>query len=46
MKCVFFYLKNSGAFLERRVAGLRKVNVQGRDLTSYAWGYQVIISPR
>ncbi|CAK8567384.1 unnamed protein product [Lathyrus sativus] len=34
-------LPNSGAFLERRVAGLRKVNVQGRDLTSYAWGYQV-----
>ncbi|KAI5405916.1 variant 2, Beta-galactosidase 16 [Lathyrus oleraceus] len=34
-------LPNSGAFLEQRVAGLRKVNVQGRDLTSYAWGYQV-----
>ncbi|XP_073225008.1 beta-galactosidase 16-like isoform X2 [Cicer arietinum] len=34
-------LPNSGAYLERRVAGLRQVKVQGRDFTSYSWGYQV-----
>ncbi|KAK2389890.1 beta-galactosidase [Trifolium repens] len=34
-------LPNSGAYLERRVAGLRKVKVQGRDFTNYSWGYQV-----
>jgi len=37
-------MKNSGAFLETRVAGLRKVEVQGRDFSNYSWGYQVIIS--
>ncbi|WJX40193.1 Beta-galactosidase 16 [Trifolium repens] len=34
-------MPNSGAYLERRVAGLRKVKVQGRDFTNYSWGYQV-----
>lgn len=34
-------LPNSGAFLETRVAGLRKVEVQGRDFSNYSWGYQV-----
>ncbi|XP_020212974.1 beta-galactosidase 16 [Cajanus cajan] len=34
-------LPNSGAYLERRVAGLYRVNVQGRDFTNQAWGYQV-----
>ncbi|KAL2339755.1 hypothetical protein Fmac_007695 [Flemingia macrophylla] len=32
---------NSGAYLERRVAGLHRVNVQGRDFTNQAWGNQV-----
>jgi hypothetical protein len=41
---IYFYMKNSGAYLERRVAGLRKVKVQGRDFTNYSWGYQVITS--
>ncbi|RDY08363.1 Beta-galactosidase 16 [Mucuna pruriens] len=34
-------LPNSGAYLERRVAGLRRVKLQGRDFTNQAWGYQV-----
>ncbi|XP_027358432.1 beta-galactosidase 16-like [Abrus precatorius] len=34
-------LPNSGAYLERRVAGLYRVKVQGRDFTNQAWGYQV-----
>ncbi|XP_057446313.1 beta-galactosidase 16-like [Lotus japonicus] len=34
-------LPNSGAYLERRVAGLRSVKVQGRDVTNQSWGYQV-----
>ncbi|TKY74249.1 Beta-galactosidase 16 [Spatholobus suberectus] len=33
--------QNSGAYLERRVAGLRRVKVQGRDFTNQAWAYQV-----
>ncbi|OIV96653.1 hypothetical protein TanjilG_09195 [Lupinus angustifolius] len=31
----------AGAFLERRVAGLSAVKVQGRDFTHQPWGYQV-----
>ncbi|KAJ7965525.1 Beta-galactosidase [Quillaja saponaria] len=34
-------LPDSGAYLERKVAGLRRVRVQGRDFTNYTWGYQV-----
>ncbi|CAJ2667731.1 unnamed protein product [Trifolium pratense] len=34
-------LPNSGAYLERKVAGLSKVKVQRRDFTNYSWGYQV-----
>ena len=41
---IYFCMKNSGAYLERRVAGLRSLKVQGRDFTNQAWGYQVIIS--
>ncbi|PNX94525.1 beta-galactosidase 16-like protein [Trifolium pratense] len=33
-------LPNSGAYLERKVAGLSKVKVQRRDFTNYSWGYQ------
>ncbi|XP_044480377.1 beta-galactosidase 16-like isoform X2 [Mangifera indica] len=38
LKC---YLKDSGAYLERRVAGLRSVRVQDKYFTNYNWGYQV-----
>ncbi|KAF6170571.1 hypothetical protein GIB67_031979 [Kingdonia uniflora] len=35
-------LPDSGAFLERRVAGLRKVRIQGtQEFDPFAWGYQV-----
>ncbi|KAE9608967.1 putative beta-galactosidase [Lupinus albus] len=34
-------LPNSGAYLERRVAGLTAVKVQGKDFTNEPWGYQV-----
>ncbi|XP_028787785.1 beta-galactosidase 16 [Neltuma alba] len=34
-------LPDSGAFLERKVAGLRNVRVDGRDFTHHTWGYQV-----
>ncbi|KAK6939901.1 D-galactoside/L-rhamnose binding SUEL lectin domain, partial [Dillenia turbinata] len=38
-------LPDSGAYLERRVAGLRRVMIQGKtaadDLTKNQWGYQV-----
>ncbi|XP_077213409.1 beta-galactosidase 6-like [Tasmannia lanceolata] len=39
-------LPDSGAYLERRVLGLREVTIQGtthgsQDLTHYSWGYQV-----
>ncbi|KAI4307247.1 hypothetical protein L6164_030453 [Bauhinia variegata] len=34
-------LPDSGAYLERRDAGLRRVQVDGRDLSNYTWGYQV-----
>ncbi|KAG8633151.1 hypothetical protein MANES_18G079900v8 [Manihot esculenta] len=34
-------LPDSGAYLERKVAGLRTVKVQGKDFTNYEWGYQV-----
>ncbi|KAL3592457.1 hypothetical protein D5086_011097 [Populus alba] len=34
-------LPDSGAYLERRVAGLRRVRIQNKDFTTYTWGYQV-----
>ncbi|KAE8100698.1 hypothetical protein FH972_018566 [Carpinus fangiana] len=38
-------LPDSGAFLERRVAGLRRVRIQDKEdfknFTNYPWGYQV-----
>ncbi|XP_011003430.1 PREDICTED: beta-galactosidase 16-like [Populus euphratica] len=34
-------LPDSGAYLERRVAGLRRVRIQNKDFTTYMWGYQV-----
>ncbi|KAF8411754.1 hypothetical protein HHK36_004312 [Tetracentron sinense] len=39
-------LPNAGAYLERRVAGLRRVRIQStgqgtQDFTKYTWGYQV-----
>ncbi|GMN45552.1 hypothetical protein TIFTF001_014749 [Ficus carica] len=37
-------LPNSGAYLERRVAGLRSVRVDGRDCSNDSWGYQVGLS--
>ncbi|XP_062158349.1 beta-galactosidase 16-like [Alnus glutinosa] len=37
-------LPDSGAFLEHRVAGLRRVRVQGKDLSNHPWGYQVGLS--
>ncbi|GMY06734.1 beta-galactosidase 16-like [Fagus crenata] len=33
---------DSGAHLERRVLGLRRVRVQGKDFTNHAWGYQAL----
>ena len=35
-------VKDSGAHLERRVLGLGRVRVRGKDFTNHAWGYQVI----
>ncbi|XP_035541969.1 beta-galactosidase 16-like [Juglans regia] len=34
-------LPDWGAYLEHRVAGLRRVRVQSRDFTNSPWGYQV-----
>ncbi|KAJ8762913.1 hypothetical protein K2173_023042 [Erythroxylum novogranatense] len=34
-------LPDSGAYLERKVAGLRRVRIQNKDFTDIAWGYQV-----
>ncbi|KAJ6757863.1 BETA-GALACTOSIDASE RELATED [Salix koriyanagi] len=38
-------MPNSGAFLERRAAGLRTVKIRDKldnyDLTNYSWGYQI-----
>ena len=34
-------MKDSGAFLERKVAGLRRVKVNGMDFAKNLWGYQV-----
>jgi hypothetical protein len=40
-------MKDSGAFLESRVAGLRRVSIQDKEdfknFTNYPWGYQVIV---
>ncbi|EXB60111.1 Beta-galactosidase 16 [Morus notabilis] len=35
---------NSGAYLERKVAGLRSVRIEGKDFSRYLWGYQVGLS--
>lgn len=39
-------MKDSGAFLERKVAGLQSVSFQDKQqteyYTNYSWGYQVI----
>ncbi|CAN0892302.1 Beta-galactosidase 16 [Linum grandiflorum] len=32
---------DSGAYLERKVAGLRRVSTHDQDFTNYPWGYQV-----
>ncbi|KAI4320564.1 hypothetical protein MLD38_034032 [Melastoma candidum] len=34
-------LPNSGAYLEHKVAGLRRVTIGDKDITNYSWGYQV-----
>lgn len=34
--------KDSGAFLETRVAGLRRVRIQGEDFSEQPWGYKVL----
>ncbi|KAJ0026159.1 hypothetical protein Pint_08133 [Pistacia integerrima] len=34
-------LPDSGAYLQRKVAGLRSVRVQDKYFTNYDWGYQV-----
>lgn len=36
------FVKDAGAHLERRAAGLTRVRVHGKDFTNYRWGYQVI----
>lgn len=45
---LFAAKKDSGAYLEKRVAGLRNVRIQyGRDFvdfSNHSWGYQVIQS--
>jgi hypothetical protein len=41
-------VKDSGAFLENRAAGLRTVMIRDKqdnnDFTNYSWGYQVLSS--
>ncbi|XP_038885234.1 beta-galactosidase 16 isoform X2 [Benincasa hispida] len=37
-------LPDSGAFLESRVAGLRRVRIQGEDFSEQSWGYKVGLS--
>uniref|UniRef100_A0A0A0KH26 beta-galactosidase n=1 Tax=Cucumis sativus TaxID=3659 RepID=A0A0A0KH26_CUCSA len=37
-------LPDSGAFLETRVAGLRRVGIQGEDFSEQHWGYKVGLS--
>ncbi|XP_068329195.1 LOW QUALITY PROTEIN: beta-galactosidase 16 [Pyrus communis] len=37
-------LPDSGAYLERRVGGLRKVLIQEREMSKNSWGYQVGLS--
>ncbi|CAN1176099.1 Beta-galactosidase 16 [Linum perenne] len=32
---------DSGAYLERKVAGLCRVSTQNKDFTNYSWGYQI-----
>lgn len=39
-----FYMKDSGAYLERIVGGLRTVMIQEQDLSKNSWGYQVGLS--
>lgn len=48
-KLKWLYLKDSGAFLESRYAGLTKVTIQCSesyiyDFTNYTWGYQVYVA--
>lgn len=38
-----FYVKDNGAYLERRDYGLHSVKIDGKDFSTYAWGYQVIL---
>ncbi|KAJ9551096.1 hypothetical protein OSB04_015141 [Centaurea solstitialis] len=38
---VEFVVKDSGAYMESKHAGLREVLIQNVDITSYSWGYQV-----
>ncbi|KAG4140914.1 hypothetical protein ERO13_D06G046900v2 [Gossypium hirsutum] len=33
---------NSGAYLERKTAGIRSVRIQNRYLNNYQWGYQTV----
>ncbi|KAI9097769.1 hypothetical protein K1719_025540 [Acacia pycnantha] len=42
-KCYAFYFdtKDAGAYLERKVAGLRNVRVGDTDFSQHSWGYQV-----
>ncbi|TYH65480.1 hypothetical protein ES332_D06G059000v1 [Gossypium tomentosum] len=35
-------LSNSGAYLERKTAGIRSVRIQNRYLNNYQWGYQTV----
>lgn len=37
-----FNLKDGGAYMERRFAGLRSVKIQDKDLNKFPWGYRVI----
>ncbi|PON73223.1 Glycoside hydrolase [Parasponia andersonii] len=34
-------LPDNGPYMERKVAGLRRVKIRDKDLRSYSWGYQV-----
>lgn len=36
------HVKNSGAYLERKTAGVHSVRIQNKYLNGYEWGYQVI----
>lgn len=36
-------VKDSGAYLEHKTAGIQSVTIQNEDLNNYQWGYQVMI---